>query len=222
MRSVRMFEIIQLLRAASHPQTAQDIATRLEVSKRTIYRDIASLQATRVPIDGEAGVGYVMRPGYDLPPVNFDIDEAEAITVGLSMIARTGDKGLERAAKRAARKLSDATQLSDTLFSSNWGVKAPGHVDLSGLREAIRSETKIHIQYQNADLMMSERTVLPIALIYYSEVVVLAAWCELRNDFRHFRADRILSCVTQTARFCGQGESLRHNWAETHTGDYRR
>ena len=101
-RSARMFEIIQLLRSAPHPLTAADIAETLEVTKRTIYRDVASLQAMRVPIDGAAGIGYIMRPGFDLPPINFDIDEAEAITVGLSLLGRTGDKGLIRAARRAA------------------------------------------------------------------------------------------------------------------------
>ena len=122
MRSIRMFDIIQLLRKATRPLTAQQMADTLEVTKRTIYRDIAALQSTRVPIEGEAGIGYILRPGFDLPPINFDVEEAEAITVGLSMIARTGDKGLERAAARAARKLSDATQLSETLFSSSWGA----------------------------------------------------------------------------------------------------
>ncbi|MGB7242252.1 MAG: YafY family protein [Sulfitobacter sp.] len=221
MRSLRMFEIIQLLRSSAGPQRAQDIADALEVTKRTIYRDIATLQAMRVPIEGAAGVGYIMRPGYDLPPVNFDIEEAEAIAVGLSMIARTGDKGLERAAARAARKLSDAAAPVETLFSSNWGAKPPASVDLSRIRDAIRRETKLRLIYKNADGHDSERTVLPIAIIYYSEVVVLAAWCELRADFRHFRPDRMLSCaVLADDTFTGQSKSLRRSWALTHGGDF--
>ena len=103
-RPVRMFEIIQLLRNSDTPCTAQQIAEDLEVTKRTVYRVIASLQALRVPIEGEAGVGYIMRSGFDLPPINFDVDEAEAINVGLVMITRTGDKGLKRAARSAAQK----------------------------------------------------------------------------------------------------------------------
>ncbi len=115
-RSTRMLDIIQILRNASRPMTAQEVADVLEVTKRTIYRDIASLQSIRVPIEGEAGIGYIMRPGLDLPPINFDTEEAEAITVGLAMIARTGDRGLKQAAARVARKLSDATALSESLF----------------------------------------------------------------------------------------------------------
>ncbi|MEH6519776.1 helix-turn-helix transcriptional regulator [Sulfitobacter sp.] len=109
-----------------------------------------------VPIEGEAGVGYVMQRGYNLPPVNFDIEEAEAISVGLSMISRTGDKGLEQVAARAARKLSEVTELGKSLFSSSWGVKTPMHADLSDIRN-------------------TERTIRPIAMIYYAEAAVIAA-----------------------------------------------
>ncbi|MEP5152815.1 YafY family protein, partial [Planktotalea sp.] len=158
-RSVRMFEIIQLLRNAEGPITAQRIAAELEVTPRTIYRDIASLQASRVPIEGEAGIGYVMRKGFDLPPVNFNIEEAEAITVGLAMIARTGDKGLKRAARSAAQKLSDATQLSHTLFASTWGSEEPSNVDLSDIRQAIRDEQKLQISYTNGDGISSTRII---------------------------------------------------------------
>ncbi len=220
MRSARMFEIIQLLRSAKEPCTAQQIADALEVTKRTIYRDVASLQAMRVPIEGAAGVGYVMQRGYDLPPVNFDIEEAEAISVGLSMISRTGDKSLERAAIRAARKLSNATELGKSLFSSSWGVKAPMYVDLSDIRDAIRTEVKLHIHYQDAGQTQTERAILPIALIYYAEAAVIAAWCELREDFRHFRADRIISCKLLSAGFTGKGAELRRQWEEKQGTDF--
>ncbi|AXI53239.1 transcriptional regulator [Sulfitobacter sp. JL08] len=219
MRSIRMFDIIQLLRKATRPLTAQQMADTLEVTKRTIYRDIAALQSTRVPIEGEAGIGYILRPGFDLPPINFDVEEAEAITVGLSMIARTGDKGLERAAARAARKLSDATQLSETLFSSSWGAKAPGNIDLSAIRDAIRQEAKIELFYCDVNGGLTERTILPVALIYYSEAVVVAAWCEMRGDFRHFRPDRMVACTILSDRFTGKGQGLRREWAAQHAAD---
>jgi predicted DNA-binding transcriptional regulator YafY len=219
MRSIRMFEIIQLLRKATQPLTAHQMAEMLEVTKRTIYRDIAALQSTRVPIEGEAGVGYILRPGFDLPPVNFDVEEAEAITVGLSMIARTGDKGLERAAARAARKLSDATRLSETVFSSGWGAKVPDGFDMSVLRAAIRREVKIHLTYRDVNDVLSERIVMPVAMLYYSEAVVLAAWCELRVGFRHFRIDRMLGCQILTDSFAGRGTVLRKEWAVQHAGD---
>ncbi len=213
-RSARMFEIIQLLRSATKPVRAEDIAQALEVTRRTIYRDIASLQAMRIPIDGAAGVGYIMRPGFDLPPINFDVEEAEAITVGLAMIARTGDKGLQVAARRVARKLADATCLSGSLFSSTWGPDVPETVDLSEIRDAIRREAKIRIKYQDLKNIFSVRTIRPIAIIYHAEAIVVAAWCELRRDFRHFRPDRISSYRVLQESFAGEGEALRHDWAK--------
>ncbi|MGB0505252.1 MAG: helix-turn-helix transcriptional regulator [Pikeienuella sp.] len=211
-RSTRMFEIIQVLRSASGPMTAQALADELEVAKRTIYRDIAALQAMRTPIEGEAGIGYVMRPGFDLPPVNFDVEEAEAITVGLSLIARTGDRGLKRAARRAAQKLSAATQLSETLFASTWGAEEPESVDLSDIRRAIREEQKLSIVYRDGEGVKSHRTILPLAIAYHAEAVILAAWCEARQDFRHFRPDRIVSSVEAGEGFRGQSNALRSEW----------
>lgn len=218
-RSTRMFEIIQILRSSSKPLTARLIAEELEVTQRTIYRDIASLQAMRIPIEGEAGIGYIMRPGFDLPPINFDIEEAEAITVGLGMIARSGDKGLQRAAASAARKLSEAAPKNDALLSSSWGVTEPTAVDTSLIRTAIRQERKLFIKYANAEMHHSERNIQPVAMIYYTEALVLAAWCELRNDFRHFRLDRITYCKVLDKNFIGKGADLRHKWAIIHAGE---
>lgn len=211
-RSVRMFEIIQLLRSAQDPITAQTIAAELEVTVRTVYRDIASLQATRVPIEGAAGIGYVMRTGFELPPINFDVEEAEAITVGLAMIARTGDKGLKRAARRAGEKLAEATQLSSTVFASTWGPEEPKAVDMSDIRQAIRDERKLRINYTNGDGISSERIILPIAIAYHSEVIVLAAWCELRDGFRNFRPDRFSGYAILPDTFVGRGDELRAEW----------
>lgn len=219
MRAGRMFEIIQLLRGAKDPVTAGDMAIALEVTKRTIYRDIAALQARRVPIEGEAGIGYVMRAGYDLPPVNFDVEEAEAITVGLSMIARTGDKSLERAARRAAQKLAEATELSDTVYASNWGPDVPDHVDMSVLRHAIRTERKLELVYVDVAGAQTRRVIRPVAVVYYSDAIVLAAWCELRDDFRHFRPDRFVALEVLDADFSGDGARLRKAWAETHLAE---
>jgi predicted DNA-binding transcriptional regulator YafY len=216
MRSSRMFEIIQMLRAASAPCTAAQIATTLEVTKRTIYRDIASLQAMRVPIEGAAGVGYVMRPGYDLPAVNLDVEEAEAVTVGLSMIARTGDAGLLQAAQRAARKLAEATQVGPTLFASNWAPEVPDRVDMGALRRSIRDERVLALHYGDAAGLVTRRRVLPLAVIYYSDAVVLAAWCELRQDFRHFRADRVIEVAVLAEGFEDRGAELRRDWAAGH------
>jgi predicted DNA-binding transcriptional regulator YafY len=211
-RSDRMFEIIQILRTASAPMKAVEIADMLEVSKRTVYRDIATLQAKRTPIVGEAGIGYAMRRGYDLPPVNFDVDEAEAITIGLSMIARTGDPQLFKAAKRAARKLSEAAPHTDTLIASSWGTDTPENVDPYHIRQAIRSETKLRITYTDANGSDSKRVIWPLIVIYYADNTMLVAWCELRHDFRHFRLDRMVTCETDTAQFTGKGSALRATW----------
>lgn len=220
-RSSRMFEIIQLLRRAPTPMTSATLAGHLEVTPRTVYRDIATLQSMRVPIEGAAGVGYIMRPGYDLPPLNFDAEEIEAITVGLSMITRTGDKSLEIAAQRAAEKIAEATPLSETLFSSTWGAQPPLGIDLSEIRKAIRDEQKLCITYRDGDGKTTDRTVCPISIIYYSEVIVMPAWCELRNDFRHFRIDRLANHpkIQPGGDFSGRSADLRARWAALHAKD---
>jgi len=161
-KSSRLFEIIQLLRSAKRPLLAQGIADTLEVSKRTIYRDIATLQAMQTPIYGEAGVGYVMRKGYDLPPLNLDVDEAEAIAVGLSLIARTGDLDLWRAAGRAARKLKEAAPGTRALVASSWGTQDIQTINLGTLRAAIRAEQKIKLHYCDADNKVTARTVVSV------------------------------------------------------------
>lgn len=211
-RTDRLFEIIQILRNAAAPVKAADIAAALEISKRTIYRDIATLQAMRTPIEGAPGLGYMLRRGYDLPPINFDVEEAEAIAVGLSLITRTGDKSLLSAAKRAARKLHNAAPANDTLITSDWGTKPPVNADPADIRAAIRTEVKLALNYQTPDAAPTNRTVLPIAMIYYIETTVLVAWCELRQDFRHFRLDRITDCTTLPDTFTGQGKTLRAAW----------
>jgi predicted DNA-binding transcriptional regulator YafY len=211
----RFFEIIQLLRQAERPVLARELAEELEVSRRTIYRDIATLQSMQTPILGEPGVGYVMRKGYDLPPVNFDIDEAEAVAVGLSLVARTGDPGLWRAARRAARKLQEAAPGTRRLVASSWGVEAGPAADMTALRGAIRDERKIRLDYADAGGAVSRRTVWPLVLIYYQDVALLAAWCELRRDLRHFRLDRMRSCALLDSYFTGRGDALAAQWEET-------
>ncbi len=216
-RSTRMFEIIQILRNAAKPLTAQHIADELEVTKRTVYRDIAALQAMRVPVEGEAGIGYVMRSGYDLPPINFDVEEAEAITVGLALIARTGDRGLKRSARSAAQKLADTTRLSETVFASTWGAVEPEVIDLTTVRKAIREDRKLRIRYSNADGIETHRTIWPIAIAYHSEAIVIAAWCELRKALRHFRPDRVSDYEELNEGFTGEGDRLRQEWIKTYS-----
>ncbi|WP_171101286.1 MULTISPECIES: YafY family protein [unclassified Ruegeria] len=217
-RSTRLFEIIQILRAADRPVTAEALAEKLEVSVRTVYRDIAALQAQRTPIEGEAGVGYLMRRGYDLPPLNFDAEEVEALWVGLSMLARTGDSTLQQAADRVCRKIEALRDPADWLQVATWGAPlddpAKGCVTIATYREAIRAEQKLQLTYVNAEGERTQRVVRPVALIYHIECTLLAGWCELRNGFRHFRTDRVWGCTLIDAYFCGQGQALRNIWQE--------
>lgn len=216
-QSSRMFEIIQLLRASRTPVTADAIAARLEVTKRTVYRDIAALQASRVPIEGAAGIGYVMRRGYDLPPLMFSQEEIEAIAVGLSLIARTGDRDLEAAGRSAAGKIGAVLPCetrgieATPLFVSTFHAIPEATVDLAIIRKAIREERKIDLCYSDAGGCASERTVQPLALVYYVDGIHLAAFCELRGDFRHFRLNRIVSCAPRDECFA-DSETKRREW----------
>ncbi len=214
-RSNRMFEIIQLLRRAGAPMTAQSMAAALEVNKRTVYRDIASLQGMRVPIEGEAGVGYVMRGGFDLPPLMFTAEEAEAMTLGLALLGRTRDTGLQQAAVRVRQKLGDVLPVQIgpiediPLRASAWSDVPPADVDCGLIRKSIRDERKLRLVYQTADSCLTSRTVRPLMLTYWIDGIVLGAWCELRDDYRHFRIDRMTSCTPTGDLFTGEGRRLR-------------
>lgn len=218
-KSTRFFEVIQLLRSATKPVLAREIAEALEVSVRTVYRDIASLQAMQTPILGEPGVGYVMRKGYDLPPINLDVDEAEAIAVGLSLIARTGDAGLWRAAGRAARKLQEAAPGTRKLVTSSWGVGNTASIDVSQIRLSIRRESKLNIRYRDAEGRETSRIIWPLVLIYYVDNAMIVAWCETRQDLRHFRLDRMAQCAFLSEDFKGQGDALIAQWEQTQKHD---
>lgn len=222
-RSYRMFEIIQILRATTIPITARALSDALEVTPRTIYRDIVTLQSSGVPIEGAAGLGYVMRSGYDLPPLNFTQEEVEAIAVGLSLIGRTADVGLMAAAHRASGKIraampqTRAPNLAESsLLVSHWSAVPQIGPDYGMLRKSIRDEQKLLIGYSDALGQETSRVICPVALIYYVDNAVLAAWCELRRDYRHFRVDRIFRCTPHAATFAGQGKALREAWQASH------
>ncbi|MEM8730525.1 MAG: YafY family protein [Pseudomonadota bacterium] len=218
-KSTRLFELIQILRAARDPVTAEDLAHRLEVSSRTIYRDIAALQAMRTPIEGEAGLGYIMRRGYDLPPLNFDQEEVEALRVGLALLSRTGDTALMDAACRIGKKIDALQEPAAWLrvAASGAPVDDPDKACVSKamLREAIRDERKIEITYRDEEEAETTRVLRPLALLYYQECAVLVAWCELRAAFRYFRTDRIWSCTWREDGFPGEGAMLRRLWDDS-------
>lgn len=218
-KASRLFEIIQILRLARNPTTAHEIAERLEVAQRSVYRDIAALQAMRVPIEGERGVGYILRPGFNLPPLMFSIEETEAIVLALALLERTGDVELKGAAKRVNQKITAAMPrpLRDALAATAlyaWGTTAasPEGIDLAVVRRAIRDEQKLEIAYRDELGRATQRTIRPVAMIYYSETANIVAWCELRRALRNFRADRVSRGAFVDDFFRGEGERLRREW----------
>ncbi|MBL9046025.1 MAG: YafY family transcriptional regulator [Tabrizicola sp.] len=213
-RSFRLFQIIQTLRAARQAMTARALAAGLEVTVRTIYRDVATLIAAGVPIEGEAGVGYVMRAGYDLPPLMFTAEEVEAVVVGLALIGRTRDRGLLAAAETALQKVGQVlpVPLSEAYRVSTWSAVPAEGVEHQVIRTTIREERKLTLSYVDAQGQATRRCVLPLAVVYYIDSAVLAAWCELREDFRHFRLDRIRDCAPLATGFRGHGAGLRAVW----------
>lgn len=220
-RSSRLFEIIQVLRRASAPMPAWTIAAGLEVTTRTIYRDIATLQAMRVPIQGEAGIGYVMQRGFDLPPLMFTAEEMEAITVGLALLDRIRDDGLRRAAACVREKLADVvpSQVGTILHeasirTSAWSDIPPADTDCGLVRRAIREERKLRFGYRDASAQGTVRTVMPLTLTYWIDGIVLGGWCELRTEYRHFRIDRMAHCTISEDRFSGEGQRLRQAWTQ--------
>ena len=214
-----MFEIIQHLRVARVPLTARELAERLEVSVRTVYRDVASLQALRVPVEGAPGIGYAMRPGYDLPPLGFADDELDALFIGLGLLGRTGDRSLERAASGALAKLvgtltpprRDAVDTGRWMISS-WHDIPSGGTEPEPLRNAIRESLKVGFDYTDATGERTHRRVAPIGLLYYVDALVLAAWCELRGDYRHFRLDRMTECSVVAGDFPKPTGELLAGW----------
>ena len=218
-KASRLFEIIQILRLSRRVVTAAEIAERLEVTPRSIYRDIAALQAMRVPIEGERGLGYILRPGFDMPPLMFSVEETEAIVLGLALLERTADIGLKQAAKGVNAKIAAAVpEPLRRVLAGNalkaWGTIAPAPegIDLALVRAAIRDERKLLLDYRDEMGSATERVIRPLALVYYSATAVIVAWCELRKAIRNFRADRVEDCQPLEDFFLGEGNRLRALW----------
>jgi predicted DNA-binding transcriptional regulator YafY len=218
-RSDRLFDIIQRLRTARSPLTAAVIAAELEVTPRTVYRDIAALQASRVPIEGAAGIGYVLRRGYDLPPLMFTADEVEAVLVGMRLLRRTRDPGLHQAADSVLSKLAAvlpeplrASLAAAPFHVSEGDARAPGALSPADLRLAIRGANKLRITYRDGNGAPSQRVIRPVAIEYYVEVTLVCAWCELRDDYRHFRTDRIEAAEVLTETFAADRKRLLAGW----------
>jgi predicted DNA-binding transcriptional regulator YafY len=206
-RADRLFEIIQVLRRRKKA-TAAEIATALEVSPRTVYRDVRDLMARGVPIDGEAGVGYVLRPGFLLPPLMFDVTEIEALLLGARIVQSWADPELAHAAADVIAKVGAVLPASErrhieslTLWAPSDHQAAPVTIDQAALRRAVRDRRRVRFRYRDEAGRESDRQVRPLVMAFYGPVWVLAAWCETRRDFRVFRLDRMSSLVVLDATF---------------------
>jgi predicted DNA-binding transcriptional regulator YafY len=220
-RSERLLALIQALRRHRHPVSGQALADELGVSLRTIYRDIQTLIGQGAPIDGEAGLGFILKPGFVLPPLMFSDEELEALVLGLRWVAQRTDASFEHAAMNALAKI--AAVLPDDLRNNVEGIGLiafPGRdadqqrFDLTSIRGAIRSEQMVVIDYADVTGQHTRRTVWPIALAFFERSRVLAAWCELRRDFRHFRIDRIIALHETGERYPQRRRVLMKQWRE--------
>ncbi|MEM5451142.1 helix-turn-helix transcriptional regulator [Paraburkholderia guartelaensis] len=201
-RADRLFQIIQILRRAKRPVTARALSDELEISVRTVYRDIADLMGQRVPISGEAGIGYVLDRHYDMPPLMLTPDELEAAVLGAQWVAQRSDPALARAARDLIAKISAAVPDQLRPFVAEPTVSTPppqslpaDMLNVAQVREWIRVGRKLRIRYRDERGRASERTIWPLLIGYADAVRLLVAWCELREEFRHFRTDRIVDAA---------------------------
>jgi predicted DNA-binding transcriptional regulator YafY len=227
-RAERLFQIIQILRRAKAPVTAAGMASELETSLRTIYRDIAELLAQRVPIRGEAGVGYALDRGFDMPPLMLTPDEIEAAVLGAQWVMARSDPQLGRAAADLIAKIEAVIPehlrpfLADvSLTAYRPAGMAVDSIDVARLRAWIHSRSKLRIHYRDEDGRETRRTIWPIAIGYFEAVRLVAAWCELREDFRHFRTDRIVHADFLEDRYPTARRTLHAAWRKTMRQSFR-
>ena len=218
-RADRLFQIIQILRRSTRPVTAAALAEELEVSKRTVYRDVADLIGQRVPIEGEAGLGYLIASDYDMPPLMLTPDEIEAVMLGAQWVAGRSDKILSNAARDVVAKIAAVVpaRLRPFIVEPSVGVKPTigepeEGVDTSMLRSAIRNGVKLRLRYRSEAGEETERTVWPVILGYADTDRLLIGWCELRQSFRHFRTDRIIEAEMLDERNGLRQGELRRRW----------
>jgi predicted DNA-binding transcriptional regulator YafY len=221
-RAQRLLDLIQVLRRHRFPVAGASLAQELGVSLRTLYRDIDTLKAQGARIDGEPGVGYVLRPGFMLPPLMFSEDEIEALVLGSRWVAERADEPLGKAARNALAKIAAVlpADLKEELDASTLLIGpgepiAAGDTELPIIRQAIRSERKLRIAYVDQDGADTRRTVWPFALGFFDRVRVVVAWCELRRDFRHFRTDRIGALKLSDKRYPRRRQALLKEWRDS-------
>jgi predicted DNA-binding transcriptional regulator YafY len=218
-RSQRLLDLIQTLRRHRRPVIGAVLAEQTGVSLRTLYRDIQTLRGQGVPIDGESGIGYVLRPGYMLPPLMFTEDEIEALVLGARWVSKRTDAALGAAARNALAKIEAVLppDLSDRFDTTNLLI-GPGSdtgaadVTLAAIRLAIRHEHKLDITYRDGEGASVRRVIWPFAMGFFDQAQMVAAWCELRQDYRHFRADRIVGLAQTNIRYPRRRGVLIKEW----------
>jgi len=216
----RLFQIVQILRRSSKPVTADAIAEELETSKRSVYRDMAALIGQRVPIRGEAGMGYVLEGGFDLPPLMLTADEIDAVALGATWVAGHADATLARAAGDLLAKIEAVLPEEMRPFLDNpamraapaWGDRPKDGIDAAALRAWIRTARKLRIDYADEQGRATRRIVWPLMIGYADVTRVLLAWCELRGDFRTFRLDRVVAADFLEESIPGSTAQLRARW----------
>jgi len=219
-RSERLLTLLQTLRRYRRPVSGAVLATETGVSIRTLYRDISSLQAQGALIEGEPGLGYVLKPGFMLPPMMVSQDEIEALVLGSRWVARAADPRLAAAGADALAKIGDVLpqEMRDEIETSTLLVhlKPPvaDKADLGAIRKAIRSERILTLTYSDESGTVSVRNIWPFALSYFEQVRVVVAWCELRQDYRHFRTDRIVEMIPQDGRYPRRRAVLLKEWRD--------
>jgi len=217
-RSERLLALLQTLRRYRQPVSGARLAAETGVSLRTLYRDIASLQAQGAHIEGEAGLGYVLRPGFMLPPMMFSQEELEALVLGSRWVAKTADPRLAAGAVDALAKIAAVlpAELKEDLDNSTLFVASPRRreekADLGLIRRAIRAEQILELVYQDEKGAQTQRVVWPFALGFFDSVRVVVAWCEMRQGFRHFRTDRIVDIVATERRYPRRRPVLLKEW----------
>jgi predicted DNA-binding transcriptional regulator YafY len=222
MRKVeRLFQIIQILRRSNRPVTSAQLADELEVARRTIYRDIAHLIGQRVPIEGEAGFGYVLDPRYDMPPLMLTSEEIEAVLLGIQLVEKLGDPAITNAARDVLAKIASAIPSDLLPFMDEPAVSLkPGEVvggstfDTRPLRRAVREGRKITLEYCAANGEVTHRIVWPVLLGYADAHSLLIAWCESKQAFRHFRTERILNLEVLEETIGVSKAKLRQQWLQ--------
>jgi predicted DNA-binding transcriptional regulator YafY len=220
-RAERLLDLIQVLRRHRRPVSGQTLADELGISLRTVYRDIQTLIGQGAAIDGEAGIGFILRPGFVLPPLMFSEEEVEALVLGSRWVADRADARLAIAARDALAKIAAVlpAEFRNDLETSALlvGPGAPigaGDAELLAIRRAIRSERKLAITYLDLKERSSSRTIWPFALAFFDRARVVVAWCEMRQAFRHFRTDRITALTAAEERYPRRRQALMKEWRE--------